>query len=122
MRLVAIRPSFVADRWHGRYASRPADDPLNDGRTWPEVEEQIRALPADASVADINAVIGNHSWTPLQCAECGTDIQRGVHLGYELDHRYSGSKSYRRWGAVVCAGCLEKAAVALASNWVEEPL
>lgn len=122
MRIVAIRPAFVADKWRDKYQCWAVDHPLNDGRTWPEVEAAIRALPSNTTTAEINTVIGNHSWTPMQCAECGEEIQRGVHLGYEEDCRYPGTGSYRRWGAVLCGHCLGAAVKALESGENEVPL
>lgn len=122
MRVVAVRPAFVADRWRDSYLGHAVDDPLDDGRTWQQVEAEIRALPDDASVIAIDAVIGNHSWTYLECAECRNDIQRGVRVGYEEDRRYPGTGSYSKWGAVLCESCLRGATAALRSGGNEVAL
>lgn len=54
-----------------------------------------------ATAEDIEAVIGNDSWTAIWCSECGCRIRVAVQLG--------GKPDYASATAVVCFDCLEKA-------------
>lgn len=110
MQVISITPATVADRWHDFYPGRgwPADRALNDGRTPDEVEAKLRALPATATKEDINTVIGNHSWTGMNCTQCRADVSTVIHL--EEPHE----PHWMRWSSFhLCLTCAKRAVVML---------
>lgn len=60
----------VAGRFHNAYQNR-LDIPLSSGQTPADTLTKLEALdPNTATEDDVEAVIGNRSWTTLECNEC----------------------------------------------------
>lgn len=87
----------VIERWMSQYP---------EGR-WPDkdkITKALVALPATASVADMDKIIGNRSWTSCYCASCGDYKDIAVEFD-NGDH-----------GCIVCEQCLDAAKSALSSG------
>ncbi len=90
----------VANRWyeaycsHGWQAQVSRDDKM-------ETFNKLTALPADASEQQVMRIIGNSSWTSIQCDECQQEVDMAVRLGEEPD--------YESATAIVCLMCLRGA-------------
>lgn len=62
----------------------------------------LKALKKDETYADeIDRIIGNDSWTKIECDECGERVETVANLG--TDHEWGGP------AASVCEECLSKA-------------
>lgn len=81
------------------------DQHYSPGRLGPdEIREQLASLNlAIATVAEINEIIGNDSWTSLSCNECGKRCTELMQLGTEEDYFHEGRI------IVCCKDCLIKA-------------
>lgn len=95
----------VAARWKAQYY-RPLNDTWNHIRSGPAeisgevVYDQLRALPVDATAADVAAIIGNDGWVGEACTECqGRAI---VLVGEERD--------YESHTVFLCAACVTRVA------------
>jgi hypothetical protein len=85
VKLITITPQSVADRWRDQYLNCGLFR-LGDGRKPQEIEAELRALPANATSQEIDAVMGNGSWTNLKCDDCGTrHLSVVVSVGEEPD-------------------------------------
>jgi len=56
----------------------------------------------------VNEVIGNTSWTSVECDECGKQVESAMMVGQEEDHD---SRT-----ATICLLCLKKAVALLENN------
>lgn len=85
------RTYFRGDKWGGYHGDAE------------EVYRRLKALPPDATSADVAAAIGNDTWAgPGWCDECGDKAPAmTMQLGQEPD--------YESATACVCLPCLEKA-------------
>ena len=101
----------VAKRWRETYQPFKNDRPLFSWRTGvtspplnkQQIADALDALDGDtASADDVSAIIGNESWTRLNCDECKADVTLTVQVGNEPDY-----ESHR---AELCLECAEKAA------------
>lgn len=73
----------VADAWAAQYAGYKFDD---QGRK-KEIGKRLRDLDKEAAtVADVEAIIGNGSWTRLECDQCGEPVEAVVRFGPEPDY------------------------------------
>jgi len=71
-----------------------------------KITEQLAALDSPIDPDQVDAIIGNKSWTEVnRCSECGARVDVVVEIGEEPDY-----ESLTAW---VCLPCL-RAAVALA--------
>lgn len=78
MRLFNARTKIrgVPARWHNQYPKGRAEE------SQLEVGRKLDALNLEtASAADVDAIIGNNSWTTERCDECGAQVHEGVVLG-----------------------------------------
>jgi hypothetical protein len=66
------------------------------------IYQALRALPADATEAQIVAIAGDDRWTANICDECGNDRDITVVLGAEIHHPIDALN--------VCLTCLDQAA------------
>jgi hypothetical protein len=68
--------------------------------------EKLLALPAGFSAEDVNAIIGNDSWTELKCSECQKNHDVLIQIGDEPDYdaRY----------VELCRDCLSRATLMFA--------
>jgi hypothetical protein len=87
---------LTAARWLAAYGHRD-DTPLASGRTWRETHEQLVALGKTPLPEDVNAVIGNSSWTDVRCQSCNALAPSAVIL-FDVETSYT-----------ICGQCLIKA-------------
>lgn len=68
-----------------------------------DIHKSLLALnPETATAAEVEAIVGNNSWTAVpHCDECGAAADQVVGLGEVLDHDSA--------GAFICRECLVKA-------------
>tara|TARA_Y100000310_G_scaffold289068_1_gene315198 strand:- start:150 stop:467 length:318 start_codon:yes stop_codon:yes gene_type:complete len=86
----------VPRHWAAQYSGPAVRDELKD------ITAVLQALPKrELTPMKINAIIGNSTWTDLNCDECGEDSERVVSLGCG---DFNGGRE-----ALICASCLEKA-------------
>lgn len=105
MRLVTERDLIrgVAEAWKHQYPPHLTNE---EKRT---IGYRLSVLDGDTATADdIEAIIGNRSWTRLKCDECGVEAKAVIEVGQELD--------YESRTAELCADCARKAA-ALAAGF-----
>lgn len=68
-----------------------------------DVWSRLKALPENATAAQVKAIIGNDSWTTIVCNECGKHVEMAIVLNESEDyHTFT-----------VCAGCLDLAQILL---------
>ncbi len=86
----------VASRWREQYGQRKA-----------AISERLDALDGEtATAADVEAIIGNRSWTSVQaCDECKREAAAVVEIGQEPD--------YESRTAYICLDCINAAAALL---------
>lgn len=70
-----------------------------------DLYDRLVALGAAPNPADVNAAIGNDSWTRMPCSETGCDEVAAVEVGQEPD--------YESRTAYLCADCLRRAVAML---------
>jgi hypothetical protein len=93
----------VPKRWRGQYGDG------RYGRDKLEILKRLDALDAEnCSADDINAAIGNSSWTNLQCDSCQEQKERIIRIGDDPDYE-------ARWQDL-CVDCLNKAVAMLAKE------
>jgi hypothetical protein len=94
----------VPDRWREQYYVR-------HGRSWSDtlsgssksVWKRLKALDLEtASPEDVEKIIGNRSWTTLECDQCGREVDAVVEVGQ--------SQGRDSRTADICADCIRKAA------------
>jgi len=88
---------LAPERWASQYAGSTQPDKV-------AIAEKLKSLSRDELTAkNINAIIGNTSWTRFgNCDACGNDIADvQVTIGQEPD--------YESRTATVCISCLDKA-------------
>lgn len=94
------RVATVAERWLKTYGPSYADAAYKGD--WREKHADLCALPPTATAADVAAVIGNYSWTNIECHVCGAErLDLAVAVGQEPD--------YDANFVVACLPCLRKA-------------
>ena len=76
----------VAERYRLAHTRRGRWLPSQDGRQPEEVYAQLQALPADASEADVIAIIGDDRYTANICDECHQDREMVVLMAIEIHH------------------------------------
>jgi len=92
----------VVDRYKEQYAGYKGDQMLGSGRTVAETIQGLQALGEHPLAEDVDAFMGNSSWTDIRdCSECRAESHKVVQLGEEPDR-----ESSTAW---VCEDCLEKA-------------
>lgn len=72
MTIITIRDRIrtVAKRWAEQYKVKHGPD----AQRWTSIENRLFALDVEtATEADIKAIIGNDSWTDVNCDVCGKD-------------------------------------------------
>ncbi len=97
MRLVSeIRgPHTVAERWREAYFRNGQWRAEISNRRSPQaIYERLIAMPAGATEADVEAIIGNDSWCGVPCIECAAENAAVVEIGAE---------------AYICRACLREA-------------
>jgi hypothetical protein len=88
----------VARSWHEHYGDKW--DGFGEDKT--EIYRKLLALDREScSAGDVKAIIGNSSWTRIECNGCGVDVEIAVSVGQEPD--------YESRTAVLCRPCVEAA-------------
>ena len=91
----------VKKRWYRQYGERK-DFRFSDGTTPAETWEKLKAIDTETcDPAEIDAAIGNDSWSAHPCDECGKNHDALVHIGEEPDYE-------ARW-VRLCNDCLAAA-------------
>lgn len=73
-----------------------------------EIYDNLVKLGDSPTADDINHIIGNSSWTSINCDVCGRDKQDVVELGQEAD--------YEATPAYVCYDCAKKVVAMFGRN------
>jgi hypothetical protein len=91
----------VADRWKHQYydISRGWTQTLRGSTE--NVYRRLKELPQGATEEQVAGIIGNRSWTKLQCDECGKAVSAVVQVGAPPDY-----ESSTAW---LCLDCLHQA-------------
>jgi hypothetical protein len=77
--------------------------------------EELQKLPANKRTREnIDRIIGNNSWTCLNCDLCGSDVERVVRIGENPDYD-------ARWQDV-CQDCLQECQDTLSQALTERGL
>lgn len=103
--VIRSAPSRFMEQYGGHY---PDDKPLpwKYGETKRETFRRLGEINVDTCAPeDIDVIIGNKSWTRLECEVCGETVEVVVRVGEEPD-------CDSRW-VDLCAACLTKAALML---------
>jgi hypothetical protein len=80
-----------------------------------EITEALNRLHKDQRTREnIDRIIGNNSWTCLNCDLCGSDVERVVRIGENPDY-------YARWQDV-CQDCLQECQDTLSQALTERGL
>lgn len=58
--------------------------------------------PATCSAKDVDDIIGNNSWTVLNCGECKQPVETAMYIGERPHNDYDN-------GAILCISCLKEA-------------
>lgn len=110
MKLITTRGLIrkVAGSWKEAYCQ---------GNRWtygPDKEliyDRLKDLDLNATTkAEVDAIIGNSSWTNIKCDECSNPCSSAMQLGEEPDYESS--------TATICLGCLSDA-LAMAKDQIE---
>jgi len=90
------KAASAANAWKRQYRGDKGDREL--------IASRIRALGDIPNPDDVDAIIGNGSWTRCTCTECGRDVNAVIHFGDEPN--YVSDTVY------ICLGCIKLAVVA----------
>lgn len=86
----------VADRHRTQYAGYPQEHLLADGRSVHNIQMELNALSNSASEEDVAKIVGNKSWTRLNCDECCSEVSEVVIAGRTDPSNY------------FCRSCIER--------------
>lgn len=90
----------VAERWRVQYGISGTWTRTISGDS-EKVYKRLLALPDTATAKDVEAIIGNDSWTRLTCDQCDREVDAVVELGQRPD--------YASHAADICLDCLRTA-------------
>lgn len=97
---VEDRIAVVADRWKAQYfGSQWHSERMMD------VWSKLKALPGNATTAQVEAIVGNDTWTDIRCDECGEHVELAIVLNETEDYNTF----------TICEGCLNAAQILLHS-------
>lgn len=101
----------VLKRWEAQYGT--GNDEKGYGINKDEIRLKLKALNLKtATAADVDAAIGNSSWTRLDCDECGAAVKEIVVAGQTPDYESS--------TAGLCINCVAEALELIANPDPEE--
>lgn len=86
------RTYYQRDGWNEYGRVSPA------GLTKEQIYKGLLALGDNPNPDDVDATIGNTSWTRVCCDECGCSCEEAIEVGQACD--------YDSNTAVICRGCL----------------
>ena len=95
---------FFNGRWNHETPSCPKEG----------VYKKLSKLGKNRTKENVDGIIGNSSWTTIQCHECGSDVDCLVQLGEMPD--------YESATANICCDCLKKAIKMIEVNKTLGPL
>lgn len=89
----------VLDRWVDQYPNM--EYVFHDGRSVAAIKKQLESLDTDTcTIEDVDAIIGNSSWTELKCDSC--DKPQTIMVMFD-------GGDYGRPDTGICEKCLTKA-------------
>lgn len=93
----------IADTWYKQYCHNGVwfSNLYGMTRTKEDVHKALVALGPNPSADDVDAAIGNPTWTQCRCDECDGKFEEVVQVGQPPDYESS--------TAELCEGCLNKA-------------
>lgn len=91
----------VPKRWAEQYTKGASLDKQ-------QITRQLLALPWGFTSTQVNAIIGNDSWTECKCDECRKDNDVLIRIGDDPDYE-------ARW-LDLCPDCLKLALQTIAAN------
>jgi hypothetical protein len=97
---ISRRISDIADRWRAQYGGINYRTNIDHQ----SIQVKLDQLPADAPLDDVDAIIGNNSWTHTTCDSCSARVRRAISFG-EYDQR-----------ATVCEPCIRASLDVLSGN------
>lgn len=106
------KAAIAATRWRDQYAHYFARGDKDKVSTY----EKLQDLGPSPNPDDVDAIIGNDSWTSCRCNDCAQDREAVCELGAEPD--------YDSATAHICIRCLRLAVAAfevVAASAAEEP-
>lgn len=107
----------VAKRWHLNYwpfaeSTKPLFSVRNGfakPRSKKDIYDDLLAIDPDTATAEeVDAIIGNGSWTRLCCDECGKRVDRVVNIGSD--------EEFPVRAASICLDCIASAHRMVASS------
>lgn len=111
MKLITQRQLIqkVAARWRQQYEPFKDQTPMfsvragiEKLRSKREISEELDALDGDTATAQqVDAIIGNGSWTRMNCDQCKKEVTSVLRVGAELD--------YESATADLCEECVAQA-------------
>ena len=90
----------VAERWRATHFGRGYWVTATDSFDPEQIYLALKALPPEASEAQVTAITGQPWWTQNFCAECENDSAVTVGFGAELHHPTD--------TCFICLDCLER--------------
>lgn len=90
----------VPDRWKAQYCHGGRWGSVLGGNGYDFYARMLALDPATVTRSQYDEIIGNRSWTSLQCDHCGDDVDEAV----QFSHRYADDD------LTLCFACIEKAA------------
>lgn len=91
----------VPAKYKSQYFNSDGWRTILKGPTQPTYDALIALDLETATEKDISDIIGNESWTRLECDECDKEVETVIMLGQEPDYESS--------TACICPNCLAKA-------------
>lgn len=89
----------TAERWKRQYwrESHWTETMMGSSK---DIYRKLDELGQEINAEQIAEIIGNKSWTELQCHQCGKDVKAVVEVGQEPD--------YESHTALLCIDCIRK--------------
>lgn len=102
----------VAERWDKMYENKSTSKlfwRLPNQVTPADILKQLQELNTDTCTKkDVDNIIGNDTWTRLECGECGLDVAFVITVGDKLD--------YNSNTAQLCTDCIVRIASIVVSH------
>lgn len=90
----------VIDNWRAAYYNG-RNGTWKHGDDKRVIYEKLVALGPSASADEVDAAIGNGSWTSCRCDECDTEVEAVIQVGQEPDYESATAK--------LCLDCVKNA-------------